>query len=768
MPTQSFTSGNDSFVIRDPGTYDLNFLAGEDVLTVIGGTFTTAHMGDDDDLVSLRSGDASVFGELGNDRFEIYANGVEADGGDGSDLFNLRGGSGQSVAGGLGVDRFNIYAGITDALVHGNDGNDDFYGYYHSVTGSIFGDAGDDYFITFVGGVTINGGTGNDIFRADATNPATYVELAGQGIDSVQVARGASYTLPANVERISVQGFHGTTLDSATLIGNSLDNTINAHVNVETIYGLGGNDRISAKAGADTLDGGEGDDFLDGGADNDIIIGGLGNDTLQGRTGDDSMTGGAGDDTYYVDSLADVVTEGSGQGSDTARVSITGYTLTDNVERGIVFGSAGISLSGNVLDNVLIGNAGGDELSGGDGNDSLSGAAGDDILLGDFGTDTLSGGDGGDLLFGGAGSDVLTGGAGDDQLSPGSDLDNDMMSGGLGDDSYGVLTPADTVVELANSGIDTVNCVFNTFLMTAYTLPDFVENGTIDPNSPNGGELHGNALDNVLIGGNYGDVLDGSAGDDTMSGGLSGDSYMVDSAGDVVIEIGLGIDHVRVSIPNYTLPTNVENGTLTVAGELDGNASINVLQGSSGNDILYGFAGDDTLNGNDGSDQLFGGDDRDDLSGGAGDDAVNGGSGSDQLQGGNGDDILSGGIDNDSLLGGDGADQLDGGLGADNMIGGIGTDTFRYTDSGESPLAAFDTIRDFLTGTDKIDLSAIDANTSVAGNQAFTYNPLGGKGTVLWLPSGDGYDVFADVDGGGADFKIHVVTSGLVAADFIL
>jgi Ca2+-binding RTX toxin-like protein len=511
MPTQTFTSGNDSFVVRAAGTYDLAFLGGEDSLTVIGGTFTTAHMGDDDDLVSLRSGDASVFGELGNDRFEIYANGVEADGGGGNDLFNLRGGSGQSVAGGLGADRFNIYAGITNVLVHGNDGNDDFYGYYHSVTGSIFGDAGDDYFITFIGGVTINGGTGNDIFRADAANPAAYVELAGQGIDSVQVARGASYTLPANVERISVQGFHGTTLGSATLTGNDLDNTINAHVNVETIYGLGGNDRISAKAGADTLDGGDGDDFLDGGADNDIIIGGAGNDTLQGRTGDDNMTGGTGNDTYYVDSLADLVTEAMGEGTDIARVSVSGYTLTDNVETGIVFGSAGIALTGNGLNNLLIGNAGADTFHSGDGKDTLNGGAGNDQLWGE------------------AGNDILNGGAG-----------GDAMAGGAGDDIYYVDNLSDVLSEVA--GVIGPNDSGDTALvsLSGYTLSALVENGVLTLDT--GGTLDGGASSiawsltggdgddtllhaTVLIGGAGNDDLHSGEGENTLTGGAGADIF---------------------------------------------------------------------------------------------------------------------------------------------------------------------------------------------------------------------------------------------------
>src|ERR1051325_7500340 len=107
--TTTFTSGNDTFTVpAGQGTYDLDFLAGDDVLTVKGGTFTTAHMGDGNDVVTLRSGDVSVFGEAGNDRFEIYTSGIEADGGDGADLFNIRAGADAVIHGGVGKDPLKL------------------------------------------------------------------------------------------------------------------------------------------------------------------------------------------------------------------------------------------------------------------------------------------------------------------------------------------------------------------------------------------------------------------------------------------------------------------------------------------------------------------------------------------------------------------------------------------------------------------------------------------------------------------------------------
>jgi Ca2+-binding RTX toxin-like protein len=111
------------------------------------------------------------------------------------------------------------------------------------------------------------------------------------------------------------------------------------------------------------------------------------------------------------------------------------------------------------------------------------------------------------------------------------------------------------------------------------------------------------------------------------------------------------------------------------------------------------------------------------LTGGAGNDTINGAGGNDILSGLAGDDTLDGGTGNDTLDGGLGNDVLIGGAGVDRMTGGAGLDTFLYTaitDSGTTAQTR-DTITDFVPGTDIIDVSAIDANTGVGGNQAFVF-----------------------------------------------
>jgi VCBS repeat-containing protein len=185
-------------------------------------------------------------------------------------------------------------------------------------------------------------------------------------------------------------------------------------------------------AGRDSLTGGSGDDELRGYAGVDTLKGGGGDDRLDGGSGNDSMSGGSGDDTYVVDASKDVVTEKSGNGSDTIISKRASYTLGDHVENlqldagtaAAVSGagnSLGNVLTGNGQDNVLDGLAGNDAIDGGDGDDTLSGGDGSDVIDGGAGDDVISGGKGADALSGGDGADVFKGGS--------AGLNGDMISG---------------------------------------------------------------------------------------------------------------------------------------------------------------------------------------------------------------------------------------------------------------------------------------------------------------------------------------------------
>jgi Ca2+-binding RTX toxin-like protein len=239
--------------------------------------------------------------------------------------------------------------------------------------------------------------------------------------------------------------------------------------------------------------------------------------------------------------------------------------------------------------------------------------------------------------------------------------------------------------------------------------------------------LDGAGGDDVLDGGANDDKFFGGQGADTMAGGTGADAYYVNTKSDLVDETGGdGVDNVFSSSGFNLAGSNVlgEVENLRLSGLLDingiGNALDNVITGTSAKNILKGGDGDDTLKG----------------------------------------------------LGGD--DTLTGGIGADRLTGGLEADVFVYTASNHSTVAASgrDTLYDFSQG-DKIDLSAIDADTTTAGNQAFifvgaaAFSSTAGELRAEVISSNT--LISADINGNGtADFSLLLKGAiTMLGADFI-
>lgn len=188
--------------------------------------------------------------------------------------------------------------------------------------------------------------------------------------------------------------------------------------------------------------------------------------------------------------------------------------------------------------------------------------------------------------------------------------------------------------------------------------------------------------------------------------------------------------------------------------------------GEAQGDLAQGFR---NLLGSEFADNLVDSD-KDDLPGGANANAFYGGGGGDTMDLGGGNDTAQGGLGNDVIRGEGGADQLFGGLGADRLTGGEaadiltgggGADVFVYLRLSEStPLpGGRDRITDFDAASgDRLNLSALDADRGLAGNQAFHLvagGLTGQAGELALLPSGADTLLLADTDGNGAaDFAI--------------
>ena len=140
-------------------------------------------------------------------------------------------------------------------------------------------------------------------------------------------------------------------------------------------------------------------------------------------------------------------------------------------------------------------------------------------------------------------------------------------------------------------------------LTNTYTLADGDVAFTM-PAEPAGGlnaDVVGNALDNAITGNDGKNILNGGLGADTLTGGWGDDTYVIDDAGDAVVELAdQGIDTVQASINidlSLAMFSNIDVVVLTGGENLDvtGNDLGNVLDGNSGDNSLFGGKGDDFL-----------------------------------------------------------------------------------------------------------------------------------------------------------------------------
>ena len=141
------------------------------------------------------------------------------------------------------------------------------------------------------------------------------------------------------------------------------------------------------------------------------------------------------------------------------------------------------------------------------------------------------------------------------------------------------------------------------------------------------------------------------------------------------------------------------------------------------------------------------------------------GSGNDTLIGNEAANTLSAGGGNDTLSGNGGSDVLIGGAGSDTLAGGAGADVFRFEANVDSPVGlGRDSIVDFTTGSDLIDLSALNA-TRFIGTGSFS-----GRAGEVRYASFDGSTII-EVDSNGdrvADFQVELAASvPLTIGDFL-
>ena len=596
--------------------------------------------------------------------------------------------------------------GKTDTLISidgviGSEFNDTLIG--DSRDNNLEGSGGDD---VLTGGAGADGfllsddGNDNAAFGLDVITDfdtsEDYVDVEQfpgiQSISDLTISQDGPDTLitfdASNVVRLSGVTVSALTDDNflfaepQNLVGTPGDDFLEGGAGNDTIAGLEGNDTLNGGDGNDVIDAGPGNDNVDGGAGNDNIFGGLDTDW-------ENINGGPGDD------LIDI-----GQGGGDIRGGTGDDTITGtNDWYEFVRGEEG--------DDVLIDPDGSGHLAGGPGNDSLDGNTTyqeDDTGKGveanldtttwdvyDDGTtlllpareardpyndtDTLEAGvreiigtnyddyirgsdvsDGNFQLDGG--NDTFIGLGGNDNINPGSG--NDYIDGG--DENWNHISFWDTGRDSAGS--PTQGIVFNVSDSdfsyswmgnsgTAYANENIDNFGDTDQVFNIDG-ISGTDFDDVIVGHDDHNWIEGGAGNDQIYGGDVAGDNLIGGPGNDLLD-GQGGDHDQAWY-QYIGASNgivVDLGTGTASndghGDVDTLVSIESVQGSEFDDSITGDANRNNLHGGEGNDVISGEGGDDFIDGQEGDDEIYAGDGYDYLNAGRGNDLFDGGADIDVL-----------------------------------------------------------------------------------------------------------------------
>ncbi|NKD78126.1 hypothetical protein HEQ60_10185, partial [Haematospirillum sp. H1815] len=268
-----------------------------------------------------------------------------------------------------------------------------------------------------------------------------------------------------------------------------------------------------------------------------------------------------------------------------------------------------------------------------------------------------------------------------------------------------------------------------------------------------------------LTGGDGDDTLTGGADGDRLTGGPGADRFVFASAaetrGDVITDFTVGEDRIDLSAVGdfvfsvegpraRSLWTARDENGLHLRGDTDGDAktaevdlTLSGVESLKSFDLglmpVWGNALDVSTSATGVTADMRRHADIASMTGGRGDDVFTGTSGKNALFGQDG---------NDTLDGHDGDDSLYGGAGADRLTGGAGRDRFVYTTAAET---RGDVITDFVSGEDRIDLSAVGE---------FAFSEGGPRARSLWLRRGEdgSLRLLGDTDGNAdtAEVDLHL------------
>lgn len=390
---------------------------------------------------------------------------------------------------------------------------------------------------------------------------------------------------------------------------------------------------------------------------------------------------------------------------------------------------------------TLVGGAGNDTITGGTAADSVTGDAGNDQITGAGGNDTVSGGDGNDTIdvSGAAGTVSVDGGAGNDTVTLGATLSSsDVLNGGDGTDTLSITAAATAATAAGVTNFETLTLGA---ALGGQGLEQFTTNTTFtrlnygafaNAVTNAGSNIATLSFANGAGATSMARLVDTSSNaialQATASGAVGITSLAINDEETVTVSTtassaAANITFTDMTANDLTSLTVSGLGNFAVTNAIAGAANLATINasGNSGTVVINASASTANITGTgafSAANTITGGTGADTITGGTAADSLVGGNGGDSLVGGAGSDTLSGGLGADVLLGEIGTDTLIGGIGNDTLTGGDAADTFQFESS--QATGGIDTIADFVTGTDKLNVTTGGLLGGIVAGQTIT------------------------------------------------
>jgi len=693
--------GNDTLINNTASTTYLYGGVGNDIF--YGGSVMYGN--DGNDTFNITRNSAESYGHAGDDTFNIQANSTYTYGGDGEDTFNIISGKSNSVDGGAGTNAVTNN-GTSTTLLNVPGG----------VTYNSVSFAKNETKVININGIDYT-----------ITNRTSAKDFVWEIEDSGRINFKSTYFTIRGQEDVA----HNVKVTSYTYFyGGNLSDTIYSVGNSGEIYGQGGDDNITLSGGYTYVSGGDGNDnitALSGYGYYSTIYGDAGNDTLTFNSGssrsrsyvnmgdgDDIVnatsgsamviSGGDGNNTYtgnFTNSLFYGFDEGTNNTvgeiylnkNESTDVEINGVTYNITTQSGyagyvdygyneitgeVYFGGRRVVITGqsDIAHNVKTYGYS-VYFHGGNENDTITDYSYYGKIYGEGGDDILTGSGIGGYVYGNDGDDTITlvnaaycyGGDGNDDITINSASRSYTINGQNGDDTYRINSASAYLTDTDGNNVYYVNVNNGEFSGgtgndTFYVIGD-------------GNTVHGGLGDDYFIVDGENNTIDGGTGNDFYVNNATGESGLLN----VTVDPNSGILGFSEIGQTKTLTLGGKTFTVTNTGASgNSNARNQLTYALNTNTGVISFQGDGlTIEAPDevnniklrGSDNLYiGGSSTDNIIIEQGsDNVINGGDGSDriemqsennQISGDGGDDtIVLKASTNRSVTGGSGNDTFD-------------------------------------------------------------------------------------------------------------